>query len=1049
MSKKINLVTASAGSGKTHKLQETLAQFVDPKSKTKIRPEAVIATTFTKKAAVELKERARQALIKKEYFDEATRLEGALISTVHSVCTKIIEMFSYKSGLSPKLEVIPEDDQTIYFNNALSSVLTEDITNKMNHLVYKLHVKDFEYPYDWRDDVRDIMDAARSNGIDSEGLQISLENSWSELQKTIGSVLSAAGIESEVKSEGARVLSELKLMPKIGKLDEDFTQKLSEFLRNLDDGRDIIWDKWQSIAGAKLNKPGEAIASSYQGIVAGYISHPKFQEEYKQFLEVVFTTAKAALEKYQDYKRERGLIDYSDMESLVMKLLEDKEVQARISEDFDLVMVDEFQDTNPMQLGIFLKLSSLIPNVIWVGDQKQSIYGFRGADPSLIESILGNMKGDIKLETLSNSYRSRPHLVKHVNSLFLEAFKDLLPAEQIKLDPKRVEKTEYTEALEVWRIAKSGKQHSNEKSMRAVAKQLKELVESKRIVAEKKGDDEFTREATFKDIAILCNSNKKCINMAYYLKELGLPVSLEQVGLLALAESKLLMAALRYLAFPHDSLAVMEIKLLVDGKDNVEELVEERIKAVFDGNEKESSKDHWFIKRIDDLRTMALSLSPYEIVSHMLVKLELELVTSSWGEGQARWENLITFRKNAKTYEDSCRRLKTGATLGGFMLWLKERDQDKLLTYGGSSGDAITVMTWHKSKGLEWPIVVFNDCAREVRKGAFGLRVISVNKELDLENPLKGRLLRFWFNPFQKARKDFPFLNQVNDSDYGKEIADKSIKEAARLLYVGVTRARDYLIVPLDSSKEAEQFSDILGKKGVIDLPDEEGLQKLPWANPEDPQVIVKTFSDIDEAPAPLPVGSFVSTPKASLGASSFEPYSINPSSQEEVIGSSATVFGTYGKRLTVKANVDDDKFGECLHDIAAIPNLKIEDVERILLNYNFNTVLVAEEIFEQMKKYEAFMISKGMKNIQREVPVMAKINGKLATGIIDQLMDDDLGYWLIDHKSYQGTNLETKAQSFSGQLALYKSILELRDRKVKRILVHFITQGTIIEIKY
>jgi ATP-dependent helicase/nuclease subunit A len=1048
MKNKINLVTASAGSGKTHKLQETLAQYVDPKNKHKIRPEGVIATTFTKKAAVELKERARQALIKKEYFDEAIRLEGALISTVHSVCTKIIEMFSYKSGLSPKLEVIPEDDQTIYFNNALSSVLTEDITNKMNHLVYKLHVKDFEYPYDWRDDVRDVMDAARSNGIDSQGLLISLENSWTELQKTLGPVLSAEAIESEVITEGARVLSELKLMPKLGKLDEGFIQKLSEFLRNLDDGRDIIWDKWQSIAGAKLNNPGEAIASSYQGIVAGYISHPKFHEEYKQFLDIVFTTAANALEKYQDYKRERGLIDYSDMESLVMNLLGDSEVQQRISEDFDLLMVDEFQDTNPMQLGIFLKLSKIIPNVIWVGDQKQSIYGFRGADPSLFESILANMKDDIQLESLSNSYRSRPHLVKHANSLFLEAFKGILPPDQVKLDPKRVEKTEYSEAFEVWRITKTGKQHSNEKSMRAVAKQIKDMLESKRIVSEKKGDEEITREATFKDIAILCNSNKKCINMASYLKELGLPVSLEQVGLLALPESKLIMAALRYFAFPHDSLAVMEIKLLVDGKDNVEELIEERVKAVFDGNEKELNKDHWFIKRIDELRGIALSLSPYEVISHMLVKLELQRVTSSWGEGEGRWENLIGFRKNAKTYEDSCRRLKTGATLGGFMLWLEDREKNKLLTYGGSIGNAITVMTWHKSKGLEWPIVVLNDCAREVRKGAFGLRVISLEKELDIDNPLKGRILRFWFNPFQKSKKDFPFMNHVNDSDYGLEVAEKSVKEAARLLYVGITRARDYLIVPLNASDEAEQFTEVLGKSGSIDLPKDSGLQNLPWAHPDDPQVMVKIFIDIDQAPALIPSGSLVSTHKSSTGASSFEPYSINPSSQEELNGSTATLFGTYGKRLTVKTKVDDDKFGDCLHDIAAIPNLSKEDVERILLNYNLHTVLVADEIIEQMKQYEAFMNGTGLKNIQREVPVTAKINGKLATGIIDQLMEDDKGYCLIDHKSYQGTNLETKAQSFSGQLELYKKVIELGDKKVKSILVHFISQGIIYEIK-
>ena len=256
MSKKINLVTASAGSGKTHKLQETLAEYVNPKNPKKIRPEGVIATTFTKKAALELKERARHSLIEKGYFEEAIRLEGALISTVHSVCTKIIEMFSYKSSLSPKLEVLPEDDQAIYFNRALSEVLTEDVTSKMESLDYKLNVADYDYPFEWREEVRKIVNEARSNAIDSEGIMISFEDSWSELQKTLGPAVDAKTLEAEIIREGNRVLGELKLLPKIGKIDEAFVKKLSDFLRSLKDGRSIKWDEWQSLAGADLNKAG-------------------------------------------------------------------------------------------------------------------------------------------------------------------------------------------------------------------------------------------------------------------------------------------------------------------------------------------------------------------------------------------------------------------------------------------------------------------------------------------------------------------------------------------------------------------------------------------------------------------------------------------------------------------------------------------------------------------------------------------------------------------------------------------------------------------------
>jgi hypothetical protein len=275
------------------------------------------------------------------------------------------------------------------------------------------------------------------------------------------------------------------------------------------------------------------------------------------------------------------------------------------------------------------------------------------------------------------------------------------------------------------------------------------------------------------------------------------------------------------------------------------------------------------------------------------------------------------------------------------------------------------------------------------------------------------------------------------------------VKEAARLLYVGVTRARDYLILPIDDGSSAKFISEVLGEEKSIDLPIEEGSQKLPWSKTSDKAVIVKKISDIDETPMPSALGATIAVPKAFSGAKVHEPYSINPSSQEEISGAKTFLFGSYGKRLTVKTKVDDDKFGDCLHDIAALENLSIEAVERILTNYKLNTILEAPEILEQMKFYEAFLKSKGIGSIIREVPVMANLEGRLATGIIDQLAENEEGCVLIDHKSYQGTELESKALSFSGQLNLYGEMLGKGGKKTSRFLIHFIALGVIYEIGF
>ena len=98
----------------------------------------------------------------------------------------------------------------------------------------------------------------------------------------------------------------------------------------------------------------------------------------------LFDIAIEALREYDAYKKRRGLIDYTDMEVLVKRLLEKETVQEVLREELDLLMVDEFQDTSPIQLEIFLKLSQLATYSVWVGDPKQSIYGFRGAEPRLM-----------------------------------------------------------------------------------------------------------------------------------------------------------------------------------------------------------------------------------------------------------------------------------------------------------------------------------------------------------------------------------------------------------------------------------------------------------------------------------------------------------------------------------------------------------------------------------------------------------------------------------------------------------------------------------------
>ena len=137
-----------------------------------------------------------------------------------------------------------------------------------------------------------------------------------------------------------------------------------------------------------------------------------------------YETAETALALYADYKRKTGLIDFTDQETMLLDLLESNEdIRAELAQRLHTLFVDEFQDTSPLQLALFLRLGGLAKRAVWVGDPKQAIYGFRGTDPALMDAVLRSL-GDkrVPANILSTSRRSRPDLVHLVNAHFCSGF---------------------------------------------------------------------------------------------------------------------------------------------------------------------------------------------------------------------------------------------------------------------------------------------------------------------------------------------------------------------------------------------------------------------------------------------------------------------------------------------------------------------------------------------------------------------------------------------------------------------------------------------------
>lgn len=806
----IKIISAGAGSGKTYRLTQEMVRLM----REGVRASGIIATTFTKKAAAELQERVRVKLLSEGLNEQAEDLTNALVGTVHSLGVKLLQRFAFEAGISPEVAIIAEEDQQILFNQSLATVLTDERVEKMTLLCERLGLSGNDY-FDWRREVRQITEVARANDFSYEVLELSRQRSFESFRIFLGEPAkkSAEAFNAELSAMLKTSIERLE-----SNADETLTTKnvvkdLVELERELRLRGELSWRSWAKISKLKPGAKSKDDIAELLDFAKIHEQHPQFQQDIQAFIDQIFELAIAALDEFAAYKKQRGLIDYTDMEALIMDLLRDEQVQAVLREELDLLLVDEFQDTSPMQLEIFLKLSQLARYSIWVGDPKQSIYGFRGAAPELMQAIIEQSGGVKPQDIQENSWRSRQDLVYASNAIFVKAFSNM-PPEQVALIPKRSkdqEPIEASEALIHWHFEeeeeegkkRSGRTPGKPWPENCTAFTLREWLQRKVYVCPK--NEKAYRLAQPGDVAILCRSNTDCQNMAEALNRAGFKVAIARAGLLNTAESKLVLACLKYLLNYSDSLSVAEILLLGAGKD-IESIVEDRLDYLkgYDAGEITNrwGTNDFLIRRLDELRTETVELSSAEILDLLVEDLDLRRRIVSWGKANQRLDNLDVLRKLALQYEEGCNRLQSAASLGGLLLWLNELEsEERDFQAAGESPDAINVMTYHRSKGLEWPIVLCYNLEKDIRTELWGLSIVQeADTQVDLNNILGNRWLRYWVNPYDKQFKGTPLAERLAQSTVQAEKIIQATQEENRLLYVGLTRARDYLIFPTTNS---------------------------------------------------------------------------------------------------------------------------------------------------------------------------------------------------------------------------------------------------------
>ncbi len=557
---------------------------------------------------------------------------------------------------------------------------------------------------------------------------------------------------------------------------------------------------------AKTNPGAKSrdLMEDLRALALSHDEHRQFREDVKGFIDLVFDIATDALDEYEQYKKKRGLIDYTDMETYVSRLLRTDTVRETLRGELDLLLVDEFQDTSPIQLDIFLQFSRLAKHSIWVGDPKQSIYGFRGAEPALMQAIIRATGGVKDKNILKKSWRSRPDLVHAVNAIFTRAFSDM-PREQVVLEPAFNVDTTFNVAPSLSLIHWHFRSELDEKKVpgqpwleNCIADQISIFLEQKTLIYNKKRTE--TRPARPCDIAILCRNNKGCRDMADALHRAGLKAAISRAGLLETAEAKLALACLKYLLTPSDSLSVAEI-LLLTGAMNLEEIIDNRVAYLAEWRQTQTYTGPWgnagILRQLGELRPRTADLSASEILNLVLDEPDLRRIVVQLGNPAQRLDNLDRLRRYALDYESACQRLHSAASLGGFLLWLNDLARNELDAQGsGESDDAVKVLTYHRSKGLEYPVVVCHNLNQPLKEQIWGINLVAETEEPDLDNILGNRWIRFWVNPYADQLRGTRLEETLLQTPEWAKATRTALDEEARLLYVGLTRARDYLVFP-------------------------------------------------------------------------------------------------------------------------------------------------------------------------------------------------------------------------------------------------------------
>ncbi|MBQ8264720.1 MAG: helicase-exonuclease AddAB subunit AddA, partial [Oscillospiraceae bacterium] len=763
----------------------------------------------------------------------------AQIGTIHSFCTTLLRENCHHIGLPPAFRVMDEDravkmkesvlekllesryermDAHPGFRELADSVGAGRDDRRLAETVLRIYEKIRSHPYPelWAKEQAEQLDSLAE--LDDIASTV-----WGQIM--LDDIASSARYWSERMDEAVLEIhnADDKIIAAYGGVFIDDAAALRDFVRALGEGWDRAREflppeqfaslgrltKYEDVAFKDRMK---SIRDNYKKAAEGFrkaMAEPSAKQLHD--LQATAPAMKALLALCTDFdrafsaeKRRESLVDFSDLEHMALELLVDRDtgkatwIAVELSQRYREIMVDEYQDVNAVQDMIFRALSREGRNLFMVGDVKQSIYRFRLADPTIFLDKYESY-GDFDPDSeeaqrilLQENFRSRRSILDAANLVF----SNIMSRELGELDydedaalrfgaPDYPEGSDTVPELCIIDPASDNDEETPEKTAleaRYVARRIREMMDAATPVYEKGG----VRKCRWSDFALLMRSpGGKGSIFHEELAKAGIPVRSQQAGgFFSSLEVGVAIDMLAVIDNPHADVPLISVLRSPAFGFTADELAAIRAadkrsdfySALLAAAEGGSSRCRDFRDRLDAIRAAAPDMSLDALLWRVYTETGLFAICSAMSGGEERRANLMGLFELARNFEESGYR-----GLFRFVAWLRrmaERGQEPMRA---SEGDFVSIMSIHKSKGLEFPFVFLCDLAHQF------------NTNDSKENVLVHSSLGLGSKLTDTARGvEYPTLSR---RAIEKQLQKERLSEEMRVLYVAMTRAREKLIM--------------------------------------------------------------------------------------------------------------------------------------------------------------------------------------------------------------------------------------------------------------